>query len=135
MRPHNASASFGLAAALTLGVAGGARALDLSQLQGAWIQAAAPCEDAFSGTSFRRPVNIFTPAFIVSGERLSTPTATCAVRSGREVDDRLVVSLSCSNIVSEEAVTVFFGHGADGTITRFFSDRDTLGTNYKLCAR
>lgn len=135
MRWRDALRSGSMIACIMAGSGLPARALDVEEMQGAWVQSAVTCEEAFSGHAFRRPLNIFTPAFVVSGERLTTPSATCRIREGKPLNGRLRLTLDCANVVSEEDVTAFFGRASDGSLMRFMSDREDVGTSYKRCAQ
>ena len=82
------AAGLGLAFAMSAAVSGGMAAEPgLSAFQGAWLQSSPSCAEvySFSGkdVSFRSPVDIFAPAFIISGNRLRTPQASCRIRSVR----------------------------------------------------
>ena len=80
------AARLGLALAASVAVSGTLAAeAGLSGYQGAWLMQGPSCEDVYSsagkGTSFKKPVDIFAPAFIVSGNRLRTPMASCRIKS------------------------------------------------------
>jgi hypothetical protein len=128
---------FGLAA---FGAMSGAMAAEanLSAFQGAWLQQSLSCEEVFApagkGFSFRKPVNIFAPAFIVSGDRLRTPQASCRIKSIKPAGDRQVLTLGCANSVSANDVTVLMAPDADG-LKRFFNDQDKTGSLYTRCER
>jgi hypothetical protein len=128
---------FGLAA---FGAMSGAMAAEanLSAFQGAWLQQSLSCEEVFApagkGFSFRKPVNIFAPAFIISGNRLRTPQASCRIKSIKPAEDRQVLTLSCANSVSANDVTVLMAPDADG-LKRFFNDQDKTGSLYTRCER
>src|SRR5215212_6596369 len=70
-----------------------------SGLEGAWLQDGA-CAETFSragkGIAFKKPVNVFAPAFIITGNRLRTPTASCSIKAVKTVGDRRVLSLQCA---------------------------------------
>ena len=59
----------------------------LSGYQGAWLLEGRDCAEVYSstgkGTSLKKPVDIFAPAFIVSGNRLRTPLASCRIKAVR----------------------------------------------------
>ena len=111
----------------------------LSAYQGAWLQGGASCSDVYSfttkGTSFREPVDIFAPAFIISGSRLRTPLASCRVKAVRPAGDRQVLTLGCANAVSANDVTVQMSAEPDGTLKRYFNAQDTTGSIYQRCSR
>ena len=61
-----------LAFALALGAISRASAIEPS-LDGAWIQDGS-CDETFArvgkGISFKKPINVFAPAFIITGNRV-----------------------------------------------------------------
>jgi len=110
-----------------------------STLQGAWLAQGSSCEEVYasagSRTSFKRPVDIFAPAFIVSGNSLRTPMASCRIRSVRPAGDRHSVHLSCANAVAGNDVRVLMALMPDGSLKRYFNEQDTTGTSYQRCMR
>jgi hypothetical protein len=110
-----------------------------STLQGAWLAQGSSCAEVYAsaGTrpSFKRPVDIFAPAFIVSGNSLRTPMASCRIRSVRPVGNRHSVHLSCANAVAGSDVRVLMSLAPDGSLKRYFNEQDTIGTSYQRCMR
>ena len=111
----------------------------LSAFQGAWLAQGNSCEDVFSSdgkaASFKRPVDIFAPGFIVSGNRLRTPMASCRIRSVRPAGDRRALTLACANAVAGSEVRALMAMMPDGSLKRYLNDRDTTGTSYQRCSR
>lgn len=111
----------------------------LARFQGAWLSGGADCAEVYSstgkGVSFKRPVDIFAPAFIVSGSRLRTPQATCRIKSARANGDRQLLVLDCANAVAGNEVRVLMSLQPDGSLRRYFNEQDTTGTEYKQCSR
>jgi hypothetical protein len=111
----------------------------LSAFQGAWLNQSVSCEDVYAsagkGVSFRKPVNIFAPAFIVSGNRLRTPQASCRIKSIKPAGDRQALTLGCANSVSASDVTVLMTPTPDGSLKRYFNEQDKGGTLYMRCDR
>ncbi|NGM35021.1 hypothetical protein G4G93_14000 [Methylobacterium sp. DB0501] len=109
----------------------------LTGYQGAWVLAGRDCAEVFSaagrGLSFRKPVDLFAPAFIVSGQRIRTPMASCRVRSIRTVEGRDHLALDCANAVASNDVAVIMAPAKDGTLTRYYSDQDPTGIAYRRC--
>jgi hypothetical protein len=107
--------------------------------QGAWLSGSADCAEVYAsagkGLAFKKPVDIFAPAFIVSGSRLKTPQASCRIKSVRPEGTRQLLILDCENIVAGHEVRVLMGPQADGTLRRYLNAQDTLGTQYKQCSR
>ncbi|MBZ6075908.1 hypothetical protein [Microvirga puerhi] len=112
---------------------------DLSGYQGAWLAGGPDCADVYSlgakSASFKKPVDIFAPAFIISGNRLRTPMATCRITSVKQSEDRQLLGLHCTNAVASNDVTVLMSPTADGSLRRYFNNHDTIGTTYLRCPR
>ncbi|WP_331254767.1 hypothetical protein [Methylobacterium currus] len=110
----------------------------LSGYQGAWVLAGRDCAEVYSaagrGLSFRKPVDLFAPAFIISGQRIRTPMASCRVRSIRTVDGRDHLDLDCANAVASNDVRVIMTPAKDGTLTRYYSEQDPTGIAYRRCS-
>ncbi|WP_246776548.1 hypothetical protein [Microvirga sp. VF16] len=111
----------------------------LSAFQGAWLAQGPSCADVYSSdgkaASFRRPVDIFAPAFIVSGNRLRTPMASCRIRSTKPTEDRHTLLLDCANAVAGNEVRVLMAMMPDGSLKRYLNEQDTTGTSYQRCSR
>jgi hypothetical protein len=134
-----AAAELGLGLAVSVATSGAMAQGGFSGFQGAWVSGRADCAEVFSttgkGTSFKKPVDIFAPAFIVAGTRLRTPQATCRIKSTRPTGDRQVLVLDCANAVAGSEVRVLMSTQPDGSLRRYFNAQDTTGTEYKLCSR
>jgi hypothetical protein len=126
-------------AAMIAGPGAWAAEAGLSAYQGAWLAQGSSCADIYSssghGLAFKKPVDIFAPAFIVSGNRLRTPMASCRIRSVKPAGDRQVLSLACANAVSTNDVKVLMAPSPDGSLKRYFNDEDNVGSPYQRCAR
>jgi hypothetical protein len=135
MRPAGIARAAVLALGIALGAVLPANAVE-AKLEGAWIQDGT-CDETFAragkGTSFKKPINVFAPAFIITGNRLRTPTASCSIKSVKPRGDRRVLSLQCSTAVAVEPVTAIIGTSADGSLVRYLNDQDSIGSNYKRC--
>nr|WP_262265792.1 MULTISPECIES: hypothetical protein [unclassified Microvirga] len=110
----------------------------LSAYQGAWLSGRDCAEiyaSAGKGTAFKKPVDIFAPAFIVSGSRLRTPQASCRIKSVKPSGDRQLLVLDCANAVSGSEVQVLMAPQPDGSLKRYFNAQDTTGTQYQRCSR
>ena len=133
------AAGVGLALAASVAVSGTIAAeAGLSGYQGAWLIQGPSCTETYSsagkGVSFKKPVDIFASAFIVSGSRLRTPMATCRIKSVRPAGDRQVLVLDCANAVSGGEVRVLLATMPDGSLKRYFNEQDTTGTQYQRCS-
>lgn len=113
--------------------------LSLASYQGAWLSGSADCGEIYAstgdGTSFKKPVDIFAPAFTISGSRLRTPQASCRIKSVRPSGDRQRLVLDCANAVAGNEIRVLMAPQPDGSLKRFFDAEDTVGTVYKQCSR
>jgi len=134
------SAGIARTAALSLALAFGAisRAAAVEPgLVGAWAQDG-NCEEVFSragkGVAFKKPVNVFAPAFIITGNRLRTPTASCTIKGVKPAGDRRVLSLQCATAIAVDDVKAIVGTSADGGLVRYLNDQDSTGSTYKRCA-
>jgi hypothetical protein len=111
----------------------------LAAYQGAWLSGDGDCADVYTsagkGTSFKRPVDLFAPAFIVSGSRLRTPQASCRIKSVRPSGDRQLLVLDCANAVAGSEVRILMSQQPDGSLKRYFDAQDTIGTVYRQCSR
>lgn len=120
-----------------LGATSTAQAVD-RELAGAWIQDASLCEEVFTRTggsvAFKKPVNMFAPAFIISGSRIRTPNASCQIKGAKRSGERRVLALACATSVSVDDVPASLELVADGTLRRYLNDRDKVGSKYERCA-
>jgi hypothetical protein len=111
----------------------------MAAYQGAWLSQGPDCTDVYAsagkGTSFKKPVDIFAPAFIVSGNRLRTPMASCRIKSVKPSGDRQMLVLDCANAVAGNEVRVLLAPSPDGSLRRYFNEQDTIGTMYQRCLK
>jgi hypothetical protein len=133
------AARLGLSFAALAGASGAMAQGGLAAYQGAWLAGGTECAEVYSsggkGTSFKKPIDIFAPAFIISGNRLRTPQASCRIRSVRPSSDRQLLVLACANAVEGNEVRVLMAPQSDGSLNRYFDAKDTTGTAYKRCSR
>jgi hypothetical protein len=124
---------------LVLAASGAIAQEGLSMFQGAWLSGGADCAEIYSsagkGASFKKPVDIFAPAFVISGNRLRTPQASCRIKSLKRSGDRQSLALECANAVASNAVRVLMAPQPDGSLKRYFNEQDTAGTLYQRCSR
>jgi hypothetical protein len=134
-----AAAGLGLGLAVAVAAPGALAQGGLSDFQGAWLSGGADCAEVYSsagkGASFKRPVDIFAPAFIVAGNRLRTPQATCRIKSTKPTGDRQLLVLDCANAVAGNEVRVLLATQPDGTLKRYFNEQDRAGSAYQRCSR
>lgn len=109
------------------------------RLQGAWIEEGSACDSAFEatqkGVAFKRPASAFAPAFIVSGNRLSTPLAVCRLIGISPNGPRQVVRLNCTTSVATDSARAVFAPADDGGIYRYHSVEGGIATKYLRCSR
>jgi hypothetical protein len=126
-----AVASAGLLAAVP------AAAQDTPSIQGAWVEQSQKCQDviAFKGGKpvFKQPVNIFAPAMIITGKRLTTPQASCGLKSAKPDGDRVTVLLQCANSISTADVKLSLAKLPDGRLARYYDQNDQTGSRYVSC--
>ena len=107
-------------------------------LQGAWLQPSVSCDQVYvatkKGMAFRKPVSMFAPALMISGNRIITPGATCRIVSITPVGTRKSLSLSCATSISSSAVTALLSIGEDGSLHRYTSETD-IGSRYERCGQ
>lgn len=114
-----------------------ARAVDTGY-QGSWVLDGRDCADVFSsggkGSAFKKPVDIFAPAFVISGKRLRTPMASCQIKSARPAKDRQIFLLDCANSVAANEVRVMLATSPGGMLKRYYSEQDPTGVSYRRCS-
>jgi hypothetical protein len=124
-----------LALALALSAISRASAVEPS-LEGAWVQDGS-CDETFAragkGISFKKPINVFAPALIITGNRLRTPTVLCTIKAMKPAGERRVLSLQCATAVAVEPVRALIGTPADGSLVRYLNEQDSTGSSYKRC--
>lgn len=110
-----------------------------AQTTEAYVASGTQCEDVFvkgkSGLTFSRNVDVFAPAFLIKGKTLSTPTATCKLRGSSAKGDMREFKFECVNSISYAPVNVFFRRGENGSLIRFASETETVGSRYDRCNR
>jgi hypothetical protein len=109
----------------------------LSAYQGAWVLEGRDCGEVYAsggkGTAFKTPIDVFAPAFIISGRRLRTPMATCQIKSVRPTGDRNLLVLDCANKVAANEVRALLT-ASNGVLRRYYSEQDTTGVGYQRCS-
>ncbi|WP_167376090.1 hypothetical protein [Methylobacterium tarhaniae] len=111
----------------------------LSGYQGAWVLSGRDCAEVYSSagkrTSFKKPLDLFAPAFIVTGNWLRTPAASCRIASAKPNSERRTLILDCANAVAANEVKVFMKIMPNGFLRRYYSEQDTAGIDYERCGR
>jgi hypothetical protein len=133
-----AAAGLGLSFATLAGVSGAMAQGGLSAVQGTWLSGVSECAEIYAsagkGTAFKKPVDIFAPAFIISGNRLRTPQASCRIKSAKPAGERQLLLLDCTNAVAGNEIRVLMSRQPDGSLKRYFNAQDVTGTSYKRCS-
>ncbi len=117
-----------------------ATAQNISDLQGAWIQYSVPCDQVYvtdNGQSRFRPNqrDLFTSAFIITGDRLSTANASCQIVAISNKELRRELSLSCTTPITTVPIVALLSLETGGTLRRYFDAGDRVGDEYKRCGR
>jgi len=124
-----------LALALASGAISPASAVE-PRLDGAWAQDGS-CDETFvragKGIAFKKPINVFAPALIITGNRLRTPTTSCTIKGMKPAGERRVLSLQCATAVAVEPVRALIGTSSDGSLVRYLNEQDSTGSSYKRC--
>jgi hypothetical protein len=109
----------------------------LAQTAEGYVASGTQCADVFvkakEGVKFAPRVDAFAPAFIVKGKVLSTPVATCRLRKSSTKGDFREFHFECANSISYAPVTIFFRRGDNGSLIRFSSPTETVGSRYGRC--
>jgi hypothetical protein len=108
-----------------------------TDLAGAWISGGTECAEVFSGAGKKltfKKAAAFEPAFIISGNQIRTPHATCRIKKVQPAGNRRMLTLACETGVAADEVPAILGRGADGSLNRYFSADDTTGSRYRRCS-
>jgi len=109
-----------------------------ARLEGAWIQGGEGCAEVFSRSgkalSFKKPVNAFASAFIISGNQIRTPQASCRIKGAKRSGERRILALACATSVAVDEVPATLEPVADGTLRRYLNDHDKVGSKYERCS-
>ncbi|MFO1150722.1 MAG: hypothetical protein U1E62_20285 [Alsobacter sp.] len=115
-----------------------AAAQSSADIQGAWVEQSQKCGDVFAfrkgKAAFKTPVNIFAPAMIITGKRLTTPQASCSLKSAVPDGNRTAVTLRCANSISHGEVRVILSKLPDGRLARYYDENDQSGSRYTYCS-
>jgi hypothetical protein len=107
-------------------------------VSGAWIQGGERCEEVFTragkSLSFKKPVDSFAPAFIISGNQVRTPNASCRIKGSKQSGDRRILALVCATSVAVDEAQARLEPLADGTLRRYLNAADKVGTKYERCS-
>lgn len=102
-----------------------------------YVASGTECADVFvkakDGVKFSPRADPFAPAFIVKGKALTTPVAMCRLRRSEAKGAVREFQFECANSISYAPVTIFFRRGEDGSLIRFSSADETVGSKYGRC--
>lgn len=124
------------AAALVILAAQGARA-QTAGFQGAWLEEGQVCANVFVGTGkglgFKRPANAFAAAFVIKGQQLATPLATCRIGRVSPQGERQIMHLSCTTAIATDTARAVLALAQDGGLYRFSAAEGGTATRYSRC--
>jgi hypothetical protein len=107
-------------------------------LSGAWVQGGEQCQEVFTragkAISFKKPVNAFAPAFIISGNQVRTPHASCRIKGSKRSGDHRILTLACTTSVSSDDAPARLEPMPDGTLRRYLNAADNVGSKYERCS-
>jgi hypothetical protein len=107
-------------------------------LTGAWVQGGEQCQEVFTragkSVSFKKPVNPFAPAFIIAGNQIRTPQASCRIKGSKRSGNRRILALACTTSVATDEAPASLEPMADGTLRRYLNAEDKAGSKYERCS-
>jgi hypothetical protein len=108
------------------------------EFDGAWATDAAKCAKVFVKKSNRismtRHADLFGGGFIVEGDRIRGPSATCKINNRKEDGDMLHLIASCSTEVSIlSPMQLDIKIEGTNSIVRFFSNFSEIAIPYTRC--
>jgi hypothetical protein len=107
-------------------------------LTGAWVQGGEQCREVFTrggkSVAFKRPVNPFAPGFIISGNQIRTPGASCRIKGSKRSGDLRILTLACATSVAVDEAPARLEPMADGTLRRYLNAEDKVGSKYERCS-
>jgi hypothetical protein len=107
-------------------------------LTGAWVQGGEQCQGVFTrggkSVAFKKPVNPFAPAFIISGNQIRTPGASCRIKGSKSSGNSRILALACTTSVSTDEVPARLEPMPDGTLRRYLNAEDKVGSKYERCS-
>lgn len=123
--------------ALAMLLAGEAAQAQPASFQGAWLEEGASCASVFvagrNGLAFRKPASALTPAFIISGHRLSTALATCRIARSQKSGERYVMGLSCTTSVATDNARAILSAAEGGGLQRYLAPEGGISAKYQRC--
>ena len=106
-------------------------------LHGAWVQGKELCQEVFTSVgraiAFKKPVDAFSPAFIISAKQIRTPLASCRIQKEKNSGGRRILSLACATSVSVTDVKADLEVLEDGSSRRYLNEHDNVGRKYERC--
>ncbi|MGO4408037.1 hypothetical protein AB4Z10_27750 [Bosea sp. RAF48] len=108
-----------------------------TDFQGAWLEEGQICANVFSAAGktlgFKRPANAFTAAFVIQGQRLSTPLATCRIGRVNPQGERQILHLSCTTTIATDTARAVLALGQDGGLYRYSAPEGGTAIRYRRC--
>lgn len=117
---------------------GSAHAMD-QRLRGAWAASASDCsrllQNRGGGWSFRPKTTEFEQAYIISDNKVVTPSGSCNISRASRAKDKSALRLSCKNSVSYMTRDVRVTMQSDTQMTYGYTGDAVLDVSYVKCAR
>lgn len=105
--------------------------------QGAWLEEGQICANVFTaagqGLRFKRPANAFAAAFMIKGQQLSTPLATCRIGRVSHSGERQIMHLSCTTTIATDTARAILALAQDGSLSRYSAAEGGTATRYRRC--
>ena len=108
------------------------------ELNGAWASEADVCDKIFekkgSQLSFRQNSDTFGSGFIIDGNHIRGQTATCSIKSRKEIGAEIHLVAACSMEVMFSDVQLSVRIDNTNTVTRFFPGLPDISIKYFRCS-
>lgn len=105
--------------------------------QGAWLEEGQICANVFVAAGktlgFKRPANAFAAAFVIRGQQLSTPLATCRIGRINPQGERQIIHLSCTTTIATDTARAVLSLSQDGGLYRYSAPEGGTATRYRRC--
>lgn len=105
--------------------------------QGAWLEEGQICGNVFVAAgatlAFKRPANAFAAAFVIRGQRLSTPLANCRISRTSTQGERQVMHLTCTTAIATDTARAVLSPSQDGGLYRHSEVEGGIAIKYRRC--
>jgi hypothetical protein len=114
-----------------------ARAEDLPDLQGGWIDSMLTCADVFNSSNgklvLRNDDGFNVGGFIVEGNRIKGQARGCTVDRSRRKGSTITMLMSCKDSVLASTQEITLRLNKNGTVTRTLSGFKDFSQTFKRC--